>query len=159
MSLIEEWNAIAVVSATVSWSLHSFRYSAITAMSDERTSSTLDQLAFEYNSARSCVEPYCSDDVCGTSLTYMLKRVGARTEPCLTQFLSCWERLTWPPLISRKRLLLEMEMDMKRSWWWSGTIHGSFRMGPWWQTVSYSAVRSTSSLPCGQLQGFARCHQ
>ena len=52
-SLLARWNAVAVVLAMLSLSLHDFRYSEIAAMSDVRTSSALDQLASEKSNARS----------------------------------------------------------------------------------------------------------
>ena len=45
------------------------------------------------------MQPYCSEAVCGRSLTYMVKKVGSKTNLCGTPYLSHRGRLSWIPLV------------------------------------------------------------
>ena len=106
-SLVLRWKAVEVVFAVLNFSLQVFKYSAISAMSDDSISSTVDQLLCEYRRARSSAYPYCLDVVLGMSLMYMLKSMGASTEPWGTPFLRRRGRLTCPSLVFRMKLRLE----------------------------------------------------
>ena len=59
LTLVLRWKAVEVVFAVLNFSLQVFRYSAISAMSDDSICSTVDQLLCEYRSARSSAYPYC----------------------------------------------------------------------------------------------------
>ena len=61
----------------------------------------------------------------GISDTWMLKRVGARTEPCGTPFLRRFSRLLSPPLVANINVLLEMMLLMNATNVLSGIICSS----------------------------------
>ena len=107
-SLVLRWKAVEVVFATLSFSLQVFRYPAISAMSEVSVSSTVVQFLSEYRRARSSAYPYCLDVVWGRSLMYMLKSMGASTDPWGTPFLRRRGRLACPSLVFRMKLRLEM---------------------------------------------------
>jgi len=67
-SLLFRWNAVHVVLAVLSPSLHADRYSAVLCISKERTSSTSFQHFWENRRARSSAWSYWVATVSGMSL-------------------------------------------------------------------------------------------
>ena len=85
------------------------------------------------------------EDVAGRSLVYMLKSVGAKTDPCGRPFDCSLHLLVSSPMWTR--ILLSRNMNPTTSATQKGRAFASFRRRPVCQTVSYAAVRSSSTAP------------
>ena len=85
------------------------------------------------------------EDVAGRSLVYMLKSVGAKTDPCGRPFDCSLHLLVSSPMWTRN--LLSRNMNPTTSATQKGRAFASFRRRPVCQTVSYAAVRSSSTAP------------
>ena len=89
---------------------------------------------------------YFFETVSGKSYVYMLKRIGARTDPCGRPLIRRRRRLNWSPAWRMKLRLLINSM-MKRTMVLFGSKRSSLSFRPVCQTVSYAAVRSTRTVP------------
>ena len=89
---------------------------------------------------------YFFETVSGKSCVYMLKRIGARTDPCRRPLVRRRRRLSWSPAWRMKLRLLINSM-MKRTIVLFGSKRSSLSFRPMCQTVSYAAIRSTRTVP------------